>query len=104
MKYSNKTTMILMAICCHSLPGLATNFNDGINPDGPIQGQIQRDINPEFISQKVIARSRTGKNNILSSGDGNAGIGNIIIGPKANLKGAVILNQSEIKDASVISE
>lgn len=104
MKYKNKITIILITIYSHATPCFATNFNDGISPDAPTQDKIQRDVNREFIVQKAIARSRTGKNNIVSSGKNNAGIGNIIIGPKANLKGAIILNQSEIEDAAVISD
>jgi hypothetical protein len=104
MKDNNKRILLLITFCCHAIPCFATNFNDGINPDGPIQSQIQTDVNIEYIIQKATARSKNGNNKVLTTGRGNAGIGNIIVGPKTNLKGAIIINQSENVDAAVISE
>lgn len=103
MKYDIKKIIILITICSQSTLGFATNYNDGINPDGPIQGKMTKDTNIKFIIQKATARSKSGKNKVITSGD-NAGIGNIIVGPGSNLKGAIIINQSENKDSSVISE
>lgn len=104
MKHFYKKTIILIAICCQSTLCFATNYNDGINPDGPIQGKMTKDTNIKFIIQKATARSKSGNNKVISSDDGNAGIGNVIVGPGTNLKGAIIINQSENVDAAVISE
>jgi hypothetical protein len=104
MKHYYKKTIILIAICCQSPLGFATNFNDGINPDEPVQGKMTKDTNVEFIIQKATARIKSGNNKVISSDDGNAGIGNVIVGPGTNLQGAIIINQSENVDSAVISE
>lgn len=104
MKHNYKKTIIMLAICGQSTLGFATNYNDGINPDGPIQGKMTKDTNIKFIIQKATARIKSGNNKVISSDDGNAGIGNVIVGSGTNLKGAIIINQSNNVDSAVISE
>ena len=92
-----------MAICCLSTLSFATNYNDGISPEGPIQDKISKDTNIQYIIQKATARSQSGKGKVISSDD-NAGIGNVIIGPGTDLKGVTIINNSDNTDAAVISK
>lgn len=107
-----RTTMIinitriltLVTICYVTTPCFATNFNDGIDPGGPINDTIKRQINPEFISQKVNAAVRLREDKVISSDKNSVGIGNIIIGPKANLKGAIIINKSKNNGAAAIAK
>ncbi len=105
MTYSNTrmTTISLLFLMFSLTPCFATNFNDGINATEPINDVIKEEINVEFISQKAIAASRTRKLKILSTDENAAGIGNIIIGPGANLKGAIIINRSKNTGAAAIS-
>ena len=90
--------MLILPINC-----FATNFNDGINVDGPIKDVIKEEVNSEFISQRAVAASRTRKIKILSTDENSAGIGNIIIGPGANLKGAIIINKSDNTGAAAVA-
>ncbi len=104
MIYTNIRITAVLTIFNFTTPCLATNFNDGIGPDGPISDVIREDINVEFISQKALAASRTRKLKILSTDENAAGIGNIIIGPGANLKGAIIINKSDNTGAAAIAK
>ena len=101
----NNTRIITLVTICHvATPCFATNFNDGIDPGGPINDTIRREINPEFISQKVNAATRLREGKVISSDENSVGIGNIIIGPKANLKGAIIINKSKNNGAAAIAK
>ena len=96
--------VVMCAVFILSSPCMATNYNDGINADGPIKDVIKEEINSEFISQRAVAASRTRKLKILSTDENSAGIGNIIIGPGANLKGAIIINKSNNNGAAAIAK
>lgn len=104
MEHNHIKNLLLTILFSLVTPCFATNFDDGISAGGPIDDKIQKEPNREFITQKAIARSRSGRNKVISNSNDNAGIGNIIIGPGANLNGAIILNQSENVDAAVISD
>lgn len=104
MKYNIKKTVILMAACSLVTPCFATNYDDGIAPEGPIQDNIEKDSNINYIIQKATASSKSGSDKVITADDGNAGIGNIIIGPGADLNGITIINQSDNDGAAVISK
>ncbi len=104
MVIDNTKIMTLLTIWSFATPCLATNYNDGISNNGPIVDVIKRQINPEFISQKATAASRLREGKVISSDENSAGIGNIIIGPKANLKGAIIINKSKNNGAAAIAK
>ncbi len=80
----------------------ATNFSGGIAGDELIDDNIQKDINDEFISQKIQGKLNAGRE-VITVDENGAGIGNIIVGPNANLKGAIIVNQSNNKGAAAIA-
>jgi hypothetical protein len=98
MKYDHKKTIFLIAACCLSFPCFSTNYDDGIAADGPIQDNMTKDTNIEFIIQKATAGRKSG-----SSKGRNVGIGNIIIEAGAVVNGDII-NASENDNSSVISK
>ena len=101
---NNTRIMTLVIICYVATPCLATDFNGGVSPDGPIVDVIKEEINEEYISQRATAASRLRKDKVISTDENSVGIGNIIIGPKANLKGAIIINKSKNNGAAAIAK
>lgn len=104
MIFNHTKTMILVTISFLATPCFAANLDDGISPEGPIQDVIKEEINQEFISQRAVAASRTRKDKTISTDENSVGIGNIIIGAKANLKGAIIINKSKNNGAAAIAK
>ncbi len=104
MIMNNTRIITLVTICYAATPCLATNYNDGISPDGSIVDVIKEEINAEYISQRATAASRLRKDKVISTDENSVGIGNIIIGPKANLKGAIIINKSKNNGAAAIAK
>jgi hypothetical protein len=99
----NKKLSIAIVLGCFISTSDATNFNDGIAPEEAINDDIQEDLNDAFISQKFIGKLTASKGREITTNENGVGIGNIIIGPNANLKGAIIINNSKNNGATAIA-
>ncbi len=92
-----QSIFIVFLFVCIS-PTFSNDLNDVIGLDEPIKDHLETDINYKYIVAKSKTRAFLRIDNDLQS----EGIGNINIGPNANLKGATIINSSNIKDVAIV--
>lgn len=85
---------------------VASDVDDGIEIDSGINDDLKLDNNNRYIVTKAKTRARAyrkgkgGKNKVIAAD----GTGNISIGAGTDLKGATIVNLSDNKGSSVVSD
>lgn len=75
----------------------ATDFNDGIGYDAPIDDTIKVDHNIKYLTLHAKAKADKAEGKV--EGQINSGIGNIEFGIGAKLKNVTIINNSDNKGA-----
>jgi hypothetical protein len=93
-----KIIYCLMLIGCFAVnPSYASDFDDDIELDEPIDDSIKLKPNIQFIKRNALAKANRAKKN-----NGCTGTGNLTFETGANLKGATIVNLSNNKGTSAV--
>ncbi|GEM_PF-2424526 len=104
--FPHKISMIGLFVCLfHPGPGMATDLNDGIPLDTPVDDSLQTGINESFINSKAKGLLMMGSDKVISEEDGVVGQGNIVIKPGVDLPpGVIIINNSDVNGATAVSK
>jgi len=100
-RYSQNITLLTLLLLCGS--ATASDLDDGIGIDKPIDDSIKPSQNINYIVTKAKSKAKT---SMTGSGARvvKSGMGNIDIGAGSNLKGATIINLSTNKGNNVVSK
>jgi len=91
-----KTFAIALILAATPLAGVSANdLDDGIALDEPINDDVQKDVNVQYIVANAIGRANKHNGEVQDAVDGN---GNILFGPGAKIgNNVVIINNSKNK-------
>lgn len=96
---------VLAVLFGFSASTFATDLDDDIGSDEPINDDLRKDQNTEFIVVNAKAKANAkAKRGTGTEGTSEDGAGNINIGVGVDLSGATIINLSDNEGATVVSD